>query len=166
MKSFKLISYMPLLLVFIQSSCKKDNTPTVTNTFSCKIDGKIFKPYASGGLFSSGYPVLSFGNSRTSNGFGISAYNQETTQSVHIEYTFISQTGTYTLRQYPYRGIYSGGYADPGWFPTDSVYTGQLILARCDTINKFYSGTFFFTAKDKTSGRIVQITEGRFDLKE
>ena len=164
MKPFKLL-YIPLLFLLIQSSCKKDNTPT-SSTFSCKVDGKLFKPYASGGLFSSGYPVLSFGNDRRSNGFGISAYNQETTQSVAIEYTFINQPGVYKLRQYPYRGIYNGGYADPIGVQTDSVYTGQLILTRCDTINKIYTGTFSFTAKEPTTGRIIQITDGNFDLKE
>jgi len=156
-----------MLLLLTAMSCKKDNATTASNTFSCKVDGQIFKPYSSGGIdfFGDHYPVLSVSNSRNDNHFGVSAYNQQTIQSIAIEYTYITQPGIYKLRQYPFRGIYSGGYADPGWFPTDSIYTGQLILTRCDTINKIYSGTFFFTAKER-NGRIVQITDGRFDLKE
>jgi hypothetical protein len=171
MKHFsKLLLCLPLFFLFIQSNCKKDGLTKETqigaNTFSCRVDGVIFKPVSLGGLFS-GYPsVLSVGNSRNYNQFGVSAYNQQTTQRIGIEYTYLSNTGVYKLRQYPFRGIYSGGYSDPGWFPTDSIYTGQLILTRCDTINKIYSGTFSFTAKEPNTGRVVQITDGRFDVKE
>ena len=109
--------------------------------------------------------MLTVGNCRSSNRFGIYARNQATDQTISVEYSYIRNTGVYNLRQLPYRGIYDGGYNDPGWYQTDNVYTGQLILTRCDTINKIYSGTFSFTAKEY-SGRIVQVTDGRFDLKE
>lgn len=160
-----------LLPFILFPSCKKDGLTKEThkgaNTLSCKVDGVIFKPFDDGGinLFVDSYPVLSVSNDRNSNHFGISANNQKTGQRISIEHTYLSQTGVYKLQEYPFRGIYSGGYADPGWFPTDSIYNGQLILTRCDIVNKIYSGTFFFTAKER-NGRIVQITEGRFDLRE
>lgn len=159
------------MTTIVQSSCNKDHLTKEThkgaNTLSCKVDNKIFKPYSSEGidLFVDHYPVLTVGNCRSSNRFDIYARNQATDQNIFIEYSYISMTGVYKLREYAYRGIYDGGYADPGWYQTDSVYTGQLILTRCDTVNKIYSGTFSFTAKDY-SGRIVQVTDGRFDLKE
>jgi len=168
----KLILSLFSIIILTASSCKKDGltkeTQNGANTLSCKIENKIFKPYSSEGIdfFSDHYPVLKVSNCSSSNRFGIYARNKATDQTIFVEYSYISHTGAYNLRQYPYRGIYSGGYADPGWFTTDSVYTGQLILTRCDTINKIYSGSFSFTAKDKTSGRIIQITDGRFDLKE
>jgi len=161
-----------LTIILTATSCQKEHltkeTQNGANTLSCKVGGAIFKPYSSGGIdfFVDHYPVLSISNDRNSNRFGIYAYNQNTIQTIFIEYTYISQAGIYKLRQYPFRGIYSGGYADPGWYPTDSVYTGQLILTRCDTTNKIYSGTFSFTAKEPNTGKIVQITDGRFDLKE
>ncbi len=171
MKTLKLL-YIPLLLVIIQSSCKKDGLTKETqigaNALSCKVDGVLFKPYSSCGIdfFVDHYPVLSVSNDRNSDRFGIYAYNQNTTQTIFIEYTYLTKIGVYKLRQYPFRGIYDGGYADPGWFPTDSIYTGQLILTRCDTINKIYSGTFSFTAKNSSTAKIIQITDGNFDLKE
>ena len=110
--------------------------------------------------------MLSVGNNSNYNAFSISAQNQETDQSIGIEYTFIRQAGTYQLRQYPFRGIYDAGYKNPGWYTTDSLNTGELIFARFDTINRIYSGKFSFTAVDSNTGRFVKITEGRFDLKE
>lgn len=155
-------------MLFVIVGCDKERLPKATrkgvNTFGCKIDGIVFKPYFTGGLFNNG-SVLSGGNSRNFNLFGIHARNQETDQSVGIEFTYLRQAGTYQLRQYPYRGIYDAGYINPGWYTTDSVHIGELILTRCDTINKIYSGRFSFVAKDAT-GRLVKITEGRFDIKD
>jgi len=60
MKSFKLFMYVPLLILFIQSSCKKDNltpeTATGANTFSCKVNGKVYTP-SGGDPYSGWYPV-------------------------------------------------------------------------------------------------------------
>lgn len=167
----KKILFVSLAIILTITSCKKDGLTKEShkgaNTLSCKIDGVIFKPYDARELdfFVDHYPVLSVSNCRSSNRFGISADNQKTGQSISIEYTYVTQAGAYKLKQYPFRGIYEGGYAGWGWFTTDSIYTGQLNFTRCDTINKIYSGTFYFTAKER-DGRIVKITEGRFDLKE
>lgn len=162
-------SFLIVLILISIISCKKDSLPKAThkgaNTFGCKVDGVIFKPYFTGGLFNN-VNVLSVGNSRKYNIFVIHAQNQETDQSISIEFTFIRQSGTYQLRQYPYRGIYDAGKRDPGWYTTDSLNTGELILTHCDTVKGIYSGKFFFTAKEANAGRIVKITEGRFDLKE
>ncbi|MCC6684853.1 MAG: hypothetical protein IT247_07275, partial [Bacteroidia bacterium] len=51
------------------------------------------------------------------------------------------------------------------FYLTDSIYTGQLNITRFDTINSILSGTFWFDARDKTTGEVVHITEGRFDNK-
>lgn len=167
----KMILHILLLPIVLTASCKKNEltneTATGANTFSCKINGVIFKPYDDGmiDIFAINYPPLSVSNSRNSNRFRIYASNEETDQDIYIEHMYITQPGVYKLWQYPYRGYYSSGYADPGWFSTDSIYTGQLSITRCDTINKIYSGSFYFTAKSSRS-RIVQITDGRFDIKE
>src|SRR5450759_2129685 len=59
-KSFKLILFIPLFVLFIQSSCKKDNLPPETatgaNTFGCLLNGVVYTP--SGGDSNIGwYPV-------------------------------------------------------------------------------------------------------------
>ena len=153
-------------MLFCIVGCKKEKLPRATEkgagTFGCKIDGMLFKPYYTGGLFNS-VEVLSIGNR---NGFGIHAHNQETDESVSIEFTRLTQTGTYNLRQYPFRGVYQAGYRNPGWYTTDSLNTGELIITRCDTINKIYSGRFSFTGIDPNTGIVIKVTDGRFDLKE
>ena len=94
--------------------------------------------------------------------------NQETDQRVHIEFTYITQPGTYQLRQYPYRGIYNAGVTNPnpGGCSTDSWNTGELIITRCDNLNRIYSGTFSFTCKDLNTGKVVRVTDGRFDVRD
>lgn len=168
MNNFRCNLLLIIMLVFMMA-CSKDNLPKATqkgkNTFGCRVDGVLFKPYFTGGLFNT-VRVLSVSNSRNFNLFSIDAQNQETSQDVGIEFPYMRKTGTYQLRQYGYRGIYSAGYRDPGWYTTDSVYKGELTLTRCDTINKIYSGGFYFTAIDPNTGRVVKITDGRFDLKE
>ena len=162
------LKLVTILIIFSLIACKKDKLPKATqegaNTFGCRIDGVVFKPFYRGGLFND-VKVLTAGNSQNLNIFGISARNQETDQSVYIEFTYITGPGTYQLRQYPYRGIYNAGVRNPnpGGYSTDSVNTGELVITRCDNINKIYSGTFSFTCKGN-AGKIVRITDGRFDV--
>ncbi|HRO45186.1 DUF6252 family protein [Agriterribacter sp.] len=155
--------------LFITLGCNKDGLTKATqkgaNTFSCKVNGKVFKPFFVGGLFNSS-PVLSARNNSQYN-FSISAKNQETSQSVALENPYIQKTGIYKLyANHPNRGIYSGSTIEPGWYTTDSVHVGELTITRCDNLNHIYSGTFFFTAKDPNTGKTINVTDGRFDVKE
>lgn len=166
----KLLFFGVLLTIV---SCSKDDLTKETqkgaNTFSCKVNGKIFKPVYVGGLFNNN-PVLSVRND-TQEGFGISAANQETSEDIAIENPYIKKTGVYKLQaDHPNRGIYDYTIIvtvnDPGVYTTDSTNTGELTITRCDTTNHIYSGTFYFTAKDPTTSKTVSVTDGRFDLKE
>ena len=159
-----------ILIVLVSNlSCKKDGLTKATqvgaNTFSCKINGKVFKPVYIGGLFNNNN-VLSVRNNAQYN-FSISADNQETSESVSLENPYIKATGVYKLfANHPNRGVYSRSIPESGWFVTDSSHVGELIMTRCDTVNRIYSGTFYFTARDPNSGKTITITEGRFDVKE
>jgi len=162
----KLLIFGVLITTF---SCSKDGLTKATqkgaNTFSCKVNGKIFKPVYVGGLFNSS-PVLSVRNNAQF-GFSISADNQETSESVSLENPYIQKTGVYKLQaNHPNRGVYTGSIIDPGGYTTDSSYVGELTITRCDNANDIYSGTFYFTAKDPNTGRTINVTEGRFDVKE
>ena len=156
-------------VLFTIISCKKDGLTKPTqkgaNTFSCKVNGKVFKPVYTGGLFNNN-KVLSVRNNAQYN-FSISADNQETSESVSLENPYIKTTGVYKLyANHPNRGVYSRSIPESGWFITDSSHIGELTITRCDTINRIYSGTFFFTARDPNSGKTITITDGRFDVKE
>ncbi len=166
-------NYLDRFLIFgvllIILGCNKDGLTKATqkgaNTFSCKVNGKVFKPIYVGGLFNSS-PVLSSRNNAQYD-FSVSADNQETSESIALENPYIQKTGIYKLyADYPNRGVYSGSIIDPGWYVTDSIYVGELTITRCDNLNHIYSGTFFFTAKDPNTGRTINVTDGRFDVKE
>ena len=166
----KLLFFVVLLTTL---SCNKDGLTKAThkgaNTFSCKVNGKIFKPISVGGLFNDN-PVLSIRNNAEYD-FGIDADNQETSESIDLENPFIKKTGVYKFQaDHPNRGIYTYNIIvninDPGVYTTDSTDTGELTITHCDTINHIYSGTFYFTAKDPNTGKAISVTDGRFDLKE
>jgi hypothetical protein len=48
---------------------------------------------------------------------------------------------------------------------SDSLYTGTCNLLKFDTINNIASCTFEFTGYNKGDSTIVNITDGRFDIK-
>lgn len=53
------------------------------------------------------------------------------------------------------------------YYYMDTTSSNLLSVARCDTINGIISGTFYCTLidKDSSNSKIINITNGRFDLK-
>ena len=151
-------------------SCSKEKLTKETqkgaNTFSCKIDGKVFKPSESGGLF--GSPPITVYN-YSYHGFTLVASfseteNGEIPKDIVINLPYLKEKGLYDLGLHPY-AIFRHSYAYGPEYYTNNTYTGQVNITRCDTINNIYSGTFFFKAIDDSTGKIVSITDGRFDVK-
>jgi len=149
------------------SACKKEKLTKATqigaNTFSCRIDGSIFKPSDKGGLFGgeplivSNLPIDGFLVLATKYGNNLSPHT-----SVLIRLPFLKTNGTYELYVYPY-GEFSKEFSNP--YRTNTIHTGIVNITRCDTVNHIYSGTFSFTAVDDSTGKMVKITDGRFDVK-
>jgi hypothetical protein len=177
----------PLLLIFlysllIGSGCRKHKTKnpldqlppetqTGANTFGCLVDGKTFLP--KGDPF--GGPVIKaqyqFVNGKQ--GFGISARRSDGERSELIGISGDSTpvtVKTFDLASanigklsagYTYRDLSSLSGIKYG---TTEIYHGQLSIKKFDSINQIISGTFWFDAVDSTTGKIIQIREGRFDL--
>lgn len=152
-------------------SCSKDRltraTQTGANTFSCKIDGKVFKPSESSGLSFGSSPITVYNYPYS--GFGLVAKHSETEnvqipRFIEIHLPYLQSTGIYDLGVNPY-AFYMLSYSGGPQYYTNRSHTGQLNITRCDTINKIYSGTFFFKAIDDGTGKIVNVTDGRFDVK-
>jgi hypothetical protein len=61
------------------------------------------------------------------------------------------------LRNY---GTYNDGSS---LFITSSIHQGSVTFTKADTIAAQYAGTFEFTASDSKTGRVVRVTDGRFD---
>jgi hypothetical protein len=158
--------------VCMSLSCKKDKltkeTQTGANTFSCKIDGVVFKPSESAGLF--GSPPITVYN-LPNNGFTLLGKyygdrSDPTSKYISLNLEYLKSTGIYNLNFYPNQGLYVISYSGGPAYQTDGTHTGTVTITRCDTVNKIYSGTFSFTAIDKNTGNVVKVTDGRFDVKQ
>lgn len=170
------MKYTPflLLLFFLANfSCKKDGLTKETqkgaNTFSCKIDSKIFRPcYQSPIIGGVDIPALDGGVNMIDGRRRAVVYanNQcnNAGDAILLEISNLTGEGEYSLadsdNQASYRDRYSYYYL--------SNYTrkGKIAITKDDETNKILSGTFEFSAEDSTTnpGKIVEITSGRFDI--
>ena len=168
------------------SSCKKaeeDNelppaTQTGANTFGCKINGVNWIANGSNDIFNP--QALWGGISATDTSFSqllkqyklqlyLSAYNLNRS-SFDLVTGCEPNVGTYffnrTTRPEPAESNYInyGAFSGMGgWYMTDSTHTGSITITKYDRDNFILSGTFQFDALDKLTGKVLHITEGRFD---
>lgn len=164
--------FYALLLSLLYSSCKKEKLTKETqegaNTFSCKVDGKIYIAQIQGVSFSGAKPIVvhNFQN----DGFTLSTIDSRTGEAFStkllIQLQYLQTTGTYTLSLNRNYAIYELNYTPGPRYQTDANHTGTVNITRCDTINRIYSGTFSFTAIDKNTNKVVKVTDGRFDVKQ
>jgi hypothetical protein len=173
----------PLLPIFISAlilgsiHCKKESAvnpePTLpeatqvgANTFGCKVDGVVFLPKKSS--FSNVSPLL-VSNSHY-DGFLLEishiGFPNDLNYAISLALPqFLSTVGAFDLKNFPF-GQYVIKTAPGARYRTNYIYSGQLTITRCDTLHKIYSGTFYFTGLDTATGKTVQVTDGRFDLKD
>lgn len=155
----------------ISLSCNKDKLTAATqkgaNTFSCKIDGTVFLPSEDGSSWSGAHPILV--NNSSFNGFVLQGRKFSTSSTsdpvnVLIEMPYLKTTGSYTLTTYGY-GEYKVDYFGAPTYRTNNTYSGTVNITRCDTVNRIYSGIFSFKGIDDNTGKVVDVTDGRFDVK-
>lgn len=174
---FSLIS----LFILTAPGCKKTNTeeqlPPETHegnfTFGCKVDGKIFIASGKDGPLSNKYVSFDLINSDSS--IFISARN--TTQpnfSLTLKINYSGSLGMYVIRTFPYYGTFSD-YTNgsiPGssnTYTTSNNYNGKVVIKYFNGSYNPYnngtilSGTFEMDAVN-ANGKVVHITEGRFDI--
>jgi hypothetical protein len=176
MKNYiKTITLLLLSSIFISSSCTKNNpapaeeelppeTQTGANTFGCKVDGKIYTAKGKDGLLSTQYVFGGASNSQASFNIGASNTNQKFNFSLTVNY--VGSLGILLTSAYPYEGNFqdnSNGTIPGGLnsFPTDSLNIGKINLKYLSS--NIASGTFEMDAKN-ANGKIIHITEGRFDI--
>ena len=170
----------PLLLLFLACfcSCKKDKLTKETqkgaNTFSCLIDGKVYKPCPDRRIIGSpNDPSLNGGIYISGNGMAASVSAAGCGESgawdkrVYIEIGNLTGTGTYLLSDLSNRLQYTIDENN-----TTRVYSslntksGRVIITKDDRTSKILSGTFEFDGADNNDpGEIIKITSGRFDIK-
>ena len=98
--------------------------------------------------------------------FSLIAINKKTNKAIGINISGmeINQGETYDLRyddEISKLVIYDSGFSI---YETGYSHTGEITFFKFDDINGIVSGTFWFDAINE-EGEVVEIREGRFDMK-
>lgn len=171
-----LIALSGLLLV---SSCKKEGdklpsaTQTGANTFGCLVNGKAWVPTGRGAF--SGVNPTSGGFFAQVDGtisIYVTAYGQDDEITIYLKNA--TATGTYHMDQNtsikPYAVLPEASYGmyallyNPEYV-TDSLHSGTVTITHADLNAGIVSGTFEMQVYQMNTGKIINITDGRFDYK-
>lgn len=146
------------------NSCKKtDPLPKPTqeglNTFGCKINGEVWIPTGTSGPGGT-KPTLAV--LKQDGTFRISANSPQQLFDMNIPKVGSIKIGEYIL------GTTSDsfGYFNDGStsFLTDRTHLGKVTITFFDSNKQIISGTFQFQAKDRNSEKVIEISDGRFDI--
>jgi hypothetical protein len=165
------------------TACKKEvNTlPPATqrglNTYGCLLNKKAWIPTGSGDPFSASFYPTGGGFFKNPDG-SLNIFIEAWLDREEIEF-FLKHTttpGIYKINKTTYTGpslMYAESYGQfsisyafgsTEYFVTDSIHTGSVTITRADTTLGIVSGTFDMQLFQSSSGRIVNITKGRFDF--
>ena len=167
------ICILSLLFVFscsTQDDCDNpvDCLPLLTTTgegtIGCLIKGKPFKPGGS----QLGGPTQQAFYQYVENGFhfGLSGDNKSSNTSINIvlRNIEIEENKVYSLDVAESDSNYGESNYNSTFFQTSEIYTGEILFTNFDDLNGIVSGTFWFDALSE-DGEVVEIREGRFDMK-
>lgn len=172
-----LLGVIGLLLVI---ACQKDKLPPETqegkNTFGCKINGKNWVPTGTPGKPSGGmYPGVNGGFFQIGTDTTIYLYirTYKGDESVQLFARNIVKPGRYNLdnltetkpnalKPLNYGAVLFGSTE----YVTTDKYTGFIDIAKADISTGIISGTFEFTAVNRTNPtQTIRVNKGRFDIK-
>ena len=173
-KSFKLILFIPLFVLFIQSSCKKDPQPTTYGPykFSAKVNGQDFIP--SGDYINPpiSRQLLSKISTPGKYAYYITAHTTDNT-SIELYIDDFKGVGTYSFDKlsygYPQQsepsscGMYykSSGNNNFLWI-TNTIEIGAI------TFSEYSNGktrcSFSFRARNVQDGSVIEVTNGYFAI--
>jgi hypothetical protein len=176
-KMKNLLSFLFFVAVVVTNSCQTETifikpkapilppkTQSGENTFGCFVNGKMFIPRG-------GWLGSEFSNHCQDNFFSLSISDDKNTEAVSIQLAFAPIYDTsVTISNYDSTNnkfmIFSVSYDyyRQHAYPINQ-YTGHMSITKRDTINHIISGTFWFDAIDTTNNKVIQVRDGRFDLK-
>lgn len=172
----KLITALSLLLFL--ASCKKEvselppATETGANTFGAKVDGQFWVPQGFGIMPTNEILDAHFIPERNLyiNARNFASSPNETEFEIYIK--SVTAPGTYLLNME--RSGISNSYAyfvkrniNPvNEWVTSPQYTGTVTITKIDSVSRFVSGTFQFSAINLYNDpQPLSVTDGRFDVK-
>jgi hypothetical protein len=168
----KFLILLLLSIKIIISSCKKNipieeqlppETQTGAFTFGFKLNGKIYTAKGKDGLLAS---QSVWGGEYSDSSIVIGASNTKQNFNFYLSVKYNGSLGILYSSTYPYYGKFqdnSNGTIPGGLnsFATDSLNIGKINLKYLSS--NIASGTFEMNAKN-ANGKIIHITEGRFDI--
>ena len=172
-----------LSTLLIASSCKKDKTPTTEEqlppetqtgafTIGFKVDGKIYTAKGKGGLLSDQSVYYSYLSDSVFNIGAGSGINNKF--NLYLNFKCFAINSPSLLKAFPFEANFQDKSIStaPGIsnsYNTDLNNTGSVVIKYFNgTFNPLSSGTivsgiFEFNATNG-NGKIIRITEGRFDI--
>ncbi|MGN6435325.1 MAG: DUF6252 family protein [Agriterribacter sp.] len=171
----KYTPFLLLLLLFtITGSCKKDGLTKATqngaNTFSCLIDGNLYKPCSEtifgGPTVKSVWAGLSTSGDIIHANIVASCNVSLPSKSFTIQIENLIGPGEYLLTDgsngidyITYDGVSTKEYS------SYNTGKGKIIITKDDRANTILSGTFEFEGEDSEEpGKVIKVTSGRFDI--
>lgn len=174
MRILKLTLIVLGFLLLNSSSCRKDEeetlppeTQTGANTFGCLVNGNVWRNNG----------VAPFPGSNLNTNVGINYFtlgilntnNKDINQTMSFTVFASIKLGKYNLNSEQLHAKFANEMTNC-FYQTDSIETGILEITNFDTLHYIISGRFNFKAVKLSSSTgscdsIVNITEGRFDIK-
>jgi Family of unknown function (DUF6252) len=166
------------ITVIFLASCKKEvtelpqATQTGANTFGAKINGVFWAPQGFGPLPAndilearmSGRDIVinarNFSSSPNETEFQLTIFNVTAPGTYLLNTNVVHPNGTASYGYYVKRN-----FTPQNEYLTSSTYTGRVVITRIDAINMIVSGTFEFNAGSIYNAEVLNVTEGRFDVK-
>lgn len=181
--------YLVPLALLLAAGCKKepaDLLPKATqrgkNTMGCLVDGNAWTPQgSSGGLVGGGSvePIVARWTRRRTGGGDLQCFfnrrGSVTDSDISLFLRANDHAGAVALDQ---PAASSSGSANPSYgmyivysnspyprYLTGPDAVGTVTLTRFDTVACVASGSFSFAARHAATGQVMQLTEGRFDVR-
>ena len=142
------------------------------NTFSCKVNGKVWIPDGRGSIFVYTPPITGgFYNNSIDDTLRIWIIsNADNGEEIHLNLKSIvlGERKLNSNTQPKGASLFPSNYGlfrnvSGSEFITSSNCTGTVILIKADSVSGIIAGTFEFTASDP-KGNLIKITNGRFDI--
>lgn len=174
-KFFLLIS---ILVLFIQSSCKKNNDDAKITSygpykFAAKVNGTDFIPNADAIVAPIEVKFYQGSNPANTNLY-VDGYRMEKHTHVSLFIKNITGPGHYTLNtnttgypnqsEPPHCGMYikDNDMGIGNLWITNTIETGYIDISEYDLQKNIVKGTFYFKAKSLADGTVVEISKGYF----
>ena len=163
-----LLTLLSTIIILCTAGCQKEKltkeTQNGANTFSCTINGKVFKPckgsgFAGPSLFGG---VLISGLTQAS--ITAKCTESEPYQYVTIDLEHFQGVGQYLLNSTNNICEFLKYYPDKR-YSSAITQKGKVVITKDDRVNYVLSGTFDFEAANiNDAGDIVKVESGRFDI--